>query len=133
MKKLFAVILAIGLLLCACGSVDIELSIPADSVTQTGLTYQLNVTGSGEFTSDPSYYYLEQNVGGAWVRVDGMVVVGAESTNFSGSGTYTFDLDWSSRYGELPGGLYKLHKIVTINGEEVKYTADFQIVTGALE
>lgn len=133
MKRLLAFILAAALMLCACGSTTFELALAEDSVTQTGLTYQLTVTGNGEFINDPANYYLEHNVGGAWVRVDGLVVIGAESETYSGSGTYTFSLDWSSRYGKLEGGLYRLYKTVNCDGEDVKLTADFQIVTAVVE
>ena len=133
MKKVlvFALILAMSLILCACGSVEIELSIPADSVSQTSLTYQLDVKGNGEFLNDPLNFYLERNVGGAWVKVDDWVVVAEPETYSASDGlSYRYTIDLLPLYGELPGGLYKFTKIVTINGEDVRLTADFQIITG---
>ena len=73
MKKILALILAAGLMLCACGGepATAKLSVDATSVTPTGLEYTLTIEGKGELENvGDGDYYIEKNSGGAWSRVN---------------------------------------------------------------
>ena len=111
MKKLFAIILAIGLLLCACGfdDADIELSIRDDSVSRTGLTYELKVKEDVVFKSDSLDFYVEQKVDGEWVRVNDNHVVAQPETYRDGI-LYAYTISWDWQYGELSSGNYRFCK-----------------------
>lgn len=128
MKKLFAVILAIGLLLCACefDDADIELLIPADSVSRTGLTYQLKVKENVEFKSDDMDFYVEQDVDGEWVRINDNYIVAHPETHSDGI-SYAYTISWDWLYGELTSGNYRFCKPIELDGETMTLTAEFSI------
>ena len=129
MKKLFAVILAISLILCACEfaeSADIELLIPADTVSPTGLTYQLKVKEDIEFKSDSLEFYVEQKVDGEWVRINDNHVV-AQPETYSDGILYAYTISWDWQYGELPNGNYRFCKPIELDGETMTLTAEFDI------
>ena len=128
MKKLFAVILAIGLLLCACGSnsADIELSIRTDSVSRTGLTYELKVKENIEFKSDDMDFYVEQDADGEWVRINDNFIVAHPETHSDGI-SYAYTISWDWLYGELPIGHYRFCKPIELNGETINMTEEFYI------
>ena len=137
MKKILALILAAGLMLCACGGepATAKLSVDATSVTPTGLEYTLTIEGKGELENvGDGDYYIEKNSGGAWSRVNTVTqpVPTAVAQSIT-EGSIVVDLDWSAAYGELSGGLYKLYKTVTLDGESVTLSADFEIITEELE
>ena len=128
MKRLFAVILAIGLLLCACGfdDADIELSIRADSVSRTGLTYELKVKENVEFKTDAMDFYIEQDVDGEWIRINDIYIVANPETH-SDVVSYAPTISWDWLYGELPDGHYRFCKPIELDGETITLTAEFTI------
>ena len=128
MKRLFAVVLAIGLLLCACGfdDADIELSIRADSVSRTGLTYELKVKENVEFKTDAMDFYIEQDVDGEWVRINDCFII-PELETHSGGISYAYTIKWDWLYGELSSGHYRFCKPVELDGETMTLTAEFTI------
>ena len=128
MKRLLAFIIAIGLMLCACGfaDADIELSIPADSVSPTGLKYQLEIKEGVEFKSDDYDFYVEQNVNGEWVRINNDHIV-AHPEAHSDVILYASTIKWDWLYGELPSGQYRFCKPIELDGEAMTLTAEFAI------
>ena len=128
MKRLFAIILAIGLLLCACGftEADIELLIPAETVSPTGLTYRLKVKEDIEFESDDMDFYVEQNLDGEWVRINENYIV-AHPKAHSDIIELACTISWDWLYGELPSGNYRFCKPVELDGEAMILTAEFTI------
>ena len=128
MKKLATIILAIGLLLCACGfnDADIELSIRADSVSRTGLTYELKVKENVEFKTDDMDFYIEQDVDGEWARINDNYIVAHPETHSEGI-LYAYTISWEWLYGELSSGHYRFCKPVELDGESMMLTAEFTV------
>lgn len=118
-------------MLCACGGepASAKLTVNADTVSSTGLEYTLELAGDGKLEFSPDGYYLEHNVGGAWTKVEEKTLTASsEKTTWEEAKSESFTLDWTSRFGELEGGLYKLHLYVTLDGEDKNLSADFQVI-----
>lgn len=130
MKRIVAFILAAALLLCACGGEppEVKLKVDASSVTPTGLSYSVTVEGKGKISFDPNGYYIEHNEGGAWSEVSASKPAAGTAVEFE-EGSAEESIDWSAVYGELKGGIYKLHLYVTVDGEVKNLTCDFEIIT----
>lgn len=132
MKRILAFILATALMLCACGGEPptVKLSIDSESVTPTGLSYTVTLEGNGKLSFKANDYYLEHNEGGAWSEVQGSsdTQADAETAVEIEKGSAIESIDWTSVYGELAGGIYKLHLYVTVDGEVKNLTCDFEII-----
>ncbi len=127
MKKLFAFLLALLVLLTAC----VE-KAPAEEPMpdEWGLTLALEFTDMGKklvFTrSDAvdgeldtgSYYVIERLEGDVWEEVPFRAELDGENIAWTAEawlipmGESEFDLDWSFLYGELPVGEYRIGKEV---------------------
>lgn len=96
------------------------------------------VSSGGDYSGQlmtGNHFYIETKTDSGWETVPRMneeYVWQWVCTEISGNETYTWSLDWSDIYGELPPGVYRLRKPVwewnnNQAGQYVEYSAEFII------
>lgn len=84
-----------------------------------------NDRSKGSF-SVSSEYWLEVYDSAGWFKMDGFED-GWVRNETEIDGICYESVDWTSRCGSLPGGMYRIGKNVTYNGETKAYYAEFEI------
>ena len=116
-KFLPALLLLFGAALsAACGQKEdaaadaaVTLQIAEDSLTKTGARITL-YNGSDSEIQFGCSYFLQTLQGEAWSDIDGEQDWTLELIVLEPGQSYEETLDWSSYYGELPAGTYRIVK-----------------------
>ena len=140
MKKSVIIMMLMCILLCGCGMklgeevtsevdrVDVKIEVDTASVTATGCIYTMINNTEGDFAYDGSYgIHMEKD--GKWYQVEAKnaVAITGELLWLPAGSAEEMTLDWSSVYGELKAGRYRLVKNFADFTDGYDITGEFEV------
>ena len=94
-----------------------SISVKEGTLSKTNLTYVITNTSEDKLYQYGHGYVIEQWSFFGWTEYHGpqRQTTTAELMVIQPGEVREYTVDWSHRYGELPPGLYRLHKVIIID------------------